>query len=339
MKSNLLVYIAALFLFLSCGRQPVAEPWVMSTPDGAAARIVSIDTMDMRNPFIFLDRKNLTYYLTGDGGYVWTSKNLREWHGPYNVLQPDTLTWMGITARITAPEIHKYRGKYYYVATFTRQDITIDNVAGNDIPRRSCQLFVADSLQGPYKPVPSEQPLLRADQASRGATFITDEYDAGYLIYSHDWCQSGDGTTQIILMTDSLSEQIGEPYVMFQASQNPWSAGKGTTPSPVMDGPFLFDTEEMELGMLFQTEIDGVSALGVAYSEKNHGLNGPWHIEPQPLLAGGYGQAMLFNDFDGSLVMVLHKDTIIQGNVHSRPSMFEVDNQYARLRIKGKYNY
>ena len=106
-----------------------------------------------------------------------------------------------------------------------------------------------------------------------------------------------------------------------------------------MDGPWLFDTEELELGMLFATEIDGKSAVGVAYSEKNHGLNGPWHIEPQPLLTGGYGQPMLFNDFDGSLVMVLHKDTIVNGKRKNIPQLIEADNQFARLKIKGRYNY
>lgn len=338
MRKYLLTYIAALFM-AACVNNNKTEQWELLTPDGSSARTVSIDTMEMSNPFIIFDREKLTYYMIGDGGHVWKSSDLRLWNGPYNVLALDTLEWMGARPQITAPEIHKYRGRYYYVATFTRDDVTIDNVAGNDIPRRSCQLLVSDSIEGPYKPIPAETPLLRADQASRGATFITDEFDAGYLIYSHDWCQSGEGTTQIILMTDDLARQIGEPYIMFQASQNPWSAGEGSAPSPIMDGPWLFDTEELELGMLFATEIDGKGAVGVAYSEKNHGLNGPWHIEPQPLLTGGYGQPMLFNDFDGSLVMVLHKDTTINGKRKNIPKLIEADNQFARLKIKGRYNY
>lgn len=337
MKKHLLAYLCALVV-ASCSSNS-AEQWELRTPDGSEARIVSIDTMEMSNPFIIFDREKLTYYMTGDGGYVWKSSNLRQWTGPYNVLMLDTLEWMGVRPLITAPEIHKFRGKFYYVGTFTRPDVTIDNVNGNDVPRRACQLLVSDSIEGPYKPIPAETPLLRADQASRGATFITDEYDSGYLIYSHDWVQSGEGTTQIILMTDDLARQIGEPYIMFQASQNSWALQKDGSTSPIMDGPWLFDTEELELGMLFKTEINGEGALGVAYSEKNHGLNGPWHIMPEPLLTGGYGQAMLFNDFDGSLVMVLHKDTIINGVKKQAPRLIEVDNQFAHLKIKGLYNY
>lgn len=337
MKKHLLTYVAAL-IFASCGNHN-SESWKLTTPDGSEPRVVSIDTMEMSNPFIYFDRKNLTYYMTGDGGAVWKSSDLRKWNGPYNMLALDSLEWMGAHPQITAPEIHKYRGKYYYVATFTRPDVVIDNVNGVDVPRRSCQLLVSDSIEGPYKPIPAETPLLIANQASRGATFITDEYDSGYLIYSHDWIQSSEGTTQIILMTDDLARQIGEPYIMFQASQNPWSAGESSAPSSIMDGPWLFDTEKMELGMLFATEIDGKGALGVAYSEKDHGLNGPWHIEEQPLLTGGYGQAMLFNDFDGSLVMVLHKDTVINGQMKRVPQLIEVDSQFERLKIKRKYNY
>lgn len=337
MKRHLLTYIAAL-LMASCSNNKV-ETWELRTPDGLSARTVSIDTMEMSNPFIVFDKSKLTYYMTGDGGYIWKSSDLRLWNGPYNVLTLDTLEWMGANPQITAPEIHKYKDKYYYVATFTRPDVTIETVDGKDVPRRSCQLLVSDSIEGPYRPIPAETPLLRADQAARGATFITDEYDSGYLIYSHDWIQSREGTTQIILMTEELARQIGEPYVMFQASQNPWSAGEAGAPSEVMDGPWLFDTEERELGMLFATEIDGKGALGVAYSEKDHGLNGPWHIEPRPLLTGGYGQAMLFNDFDGSLVMVLHKDTLVHGHKKNIPQLIEVDNQFAHLKIKGKYNF
>lgn len=339
-----IIYLTVILAVASCGKgeRGSAEQWTLRTSDGLPPRTVSIDTMEMRNPFIYLDKENLTYYMTGDGGNVWTSRNMRTWQGPYNVLKLDSTVWMGTAPVITSPEIHRYKGKYYYLATFTRHDVTIDRVADMDIPRQSCQLLVADSVQGPYKPIPAEFPLLRADQASIGATFITDEYDTGYIIYSHNCIQNGDGTIQIIMLTDDCATQIGEPYIMLQASQNSWSRRGGddtATFSPVMDGSFLFDTEGRELGLLFSTCIGEIPALGVAYSEKDHGLNGPWHIEPAPLLTGGYGQAMLFNDFDGTLVMVLHEEVTKNGVTHHRPRLFEMDSQYDKLIIKGNYNF
>lgn len=341
MKKLAYILFAFAVIFLSCVPRSGHEEWVMPTADGLPVRVVDIDTMNLRNPFIYLDKENLTYYMSGDGGAVWVSNDLHKWKGPYDLLELDSTIWIGMFPQISSPEIHRYNNKFYFVATFTRPDVVIENVSGTDIPRRSCQLLVADSLQGPYKPIDAETPLLPAAQASLSATFCNDEYGAGYIIYSRDYRQTGDGTVQILRLDDNFGGRIGEPFVMFRASQNEWSKAKGGdyVYSPRMDGAFLFDTEGLELGMLFTTDIAGESAVGVAYTEKNCGFNGPWHIERQPFLTGNYGEPMLFKDFDGTLVMLLHKDTVINGRRIYKPTMFEMDSQYDKLKIKGKYNY
>ena len=344
MKKIHLIFSALCALVISCSTNTQKhEAWQLQTIDGQPARTISIDSMELRDPFIILDNDSHTYYMTGTGGAVWTSKNMRQWEGPYNVLQLDTTMWMGSNPVIWAPEIHKFNEKYYYMATFTRPDVIIDKVAGRDIPRRSCQLFVADKITGPYKPIPANRPLLRADQPSLDATFCDDELGVGYIIYSHEWIQNWDGTVQIIRLTDDFAKQMGEPFVMFTASQNPWSSGVDSLGNksfcPVMDGPFLFDTEGGELGILFSTYIDDEYAVGVAYAEKGYGLNGPWHIEPEPLLRDNNGHPMLFNDFDGTLVMAVHKDTIINDRRTSVPRFIEMDNQFDKLKIKRYYKF
>ena len=340
---QLIFSLLVVAVLASCGVGQKTEKWELCTVDGQPVRTVAIDTMELRDPFVILDRRDRTYYMTGTGGAVWASKDLRLWNGPYNVLQPDTTMWMGSNPVIWAPEIHEWNKKFYYMATFTRPDIIIDKVAGRDIPRRSCQLFVANDLKGPYKPIPAERPLLRADQPSLDATFCYDELGAGYIIYSHEWIQNWDGTVQIIRLTDDFAKQMGEPYVMFTASQNPWSSGVDSLGQksfcPVMDGPFLFDTEGGELGILFSTYIDGEYAVGVAYSEKNHGLNGPWHIEPEPLVRDNNGHPMLFKDFDGTLVMAVHKDTVLDNRRTSVPRFIEMDDQFDKLQVKRYYKF
>jgi hypothetical protein len=338
-----IILLIAITALAACTSAVKNEKWELRTVDGQPERTVSIDTMQLRDPFVIIDKNEKVYYMTGTGGAVWKSKDLRHWTGPYNILQPDTTMWMGSNPVIWAPEIHEFNKKFYYMATFTRPEVIIDRVAGRDIPRRSCQLFVSDNLTGPYKPLVDERPLLRADQPSLDATFCNDEYGAGYIIYSHEWIQNWDGTVQIIRLTDDFCRQMGEPYVMFTASQNPWSSGVDSLGQksfcPVMDGPFLFDTEGGELGMLFSTYIDGEYSVGVAYTEKNHGLNGPWHIEPEPLLRDNNGHPMMFNDFDGTLVMAVHKDTVMNGKKTSVPRFIEMDRQFDKLKIKRYYKF
>lgn len=340
MRKGLLKYLtlSALAIIVAGCQSSVSEKWSMKTPDAAPARTVLLDTMNMRNPFIYLDKEELTYYMTGDGGHVWTSKNLQEWCGPYNVLKIDTTVWYGKSAQITAPEIHKFNDKYYYVATFTRDD-SQKNVPNS--PVRSCEILVSDSICGPFVPTNDSLPLMNIEYSTQSPTFITDEYGWGYIIYSRNNYDGANAATQIIMLTKDLAEQIGDPFTMFKASQNSWSSNSTNAHgscSPMLDGPFLFDTEGRELGILFISQKEGATAVGVAYTEKNHGLNGPWHIEPEPLLVGGYGQPMLFNDFDGSLVMLLHKDTIMAGSKKSIPRLIEMDSQYDKLKIKSKYN-
>ena len=114
MKKTYLFLLAICAIVISCGTSTKkAETAELRTIDGKPARTISIDSMELRDPFIILDKEQHTYYMTGTGGGVWTSKNLRQWSGPYNVLELDTTMWMGCNPTIWAPEIHKFNNKYY----------------------------------------------------------------------------------------------------------------------------------------------------------------------------------------------------------------------------------
>lgn len=345
MKKAIFIPFILVLLFVSCvqGRKGSVRDGELRTPAGVAATIVDVDTMNLANPFVVYDSKKDLYYMTGDGGYLWRSADMHKWEGPFDVLRFSGASWASENAVVTSPEIHRYKGRYYYMATFTRPDIVIDTVAGENIQRTACEIFVSDNITGPYEQLTSEMPLLSPAHMAVHPTFCVDELNVGYMIYNHAAEQSGDGTVQIIRLGKKLDVQIGEPYVMFRASQNSWSSAvdengnKGF--SPTMEAPFMFDTDGGELGILFTTTIDGKEAIGVAYTEKDHGLNGPWHIEPQPLLAGNVGGAMLFNDYDGTLVMALHKDTVIGGEKRRVPQFMKMDSQFDKLKHKGHYKF
>lgn len=314
--------------------------WMPAPPEGVALTICSIDTMDMKNPYILYENSSNSYYMVGDGGYMWKSSDMHLWEGPYDVLSQDTASWLGARPEVLSPEIHKYNGKYYYMATFRRNDCLVTDDAGKQFTLQSCATLVASNITGPYKTIDSNGFLLNEREMAGHPTFCTDEMGVGYMIYNHLAQHNGDGTVQIVRFTDDMGRRMGEAYIMFTASQNNWSrdvAGANGF-SPVMEAPFLFYTEKGTMGILFTTTIAGKRALGVSYSSTGH-LNGPWVIEPRPLLVGGYGSAMLFRDFDGAQVMVVDKDTVIGGVAKRVPRLLKADTEFDNLEIKSYYKF
>lgn len=322
-------YVCAVFLLVACGvgNKKGAATWEMQ-PVFGICDTVSIDTMDIVNPFITYDNKSDMYYMTGDNGYVWKSEELHSWVGPYNVLSQDTTSWIGAEPAITSPEIRKFADRYYYMASF--------EAAGH----RSCATLVADSIVGPYRTIDRKSFLLDEKEMAAHPTFCSDEYGNGYMIYNHLAEQNGDGTVQIVLYNDNFGRRIGEAYVMFTASQIPWSCrtlnGKREF-SPVLESPYLFYSGDNGLGILFTAYAGDKKAIGVAYSESGT-LNGPWIVENEPLLKG-YNSVSLFKDYDGTLVMVAAKDTMVNGGWKSVPELIKTDSQFEKLQIKGYYKF
>ena len=90
---------------------------------------VSFDDLSMSDPFIFPDEKSRTYLLTGTGGRLYKSKDLKMWTGPYSIIDL-TGTWMdGLF--VAAGEIHHIGNKYYYAGTWSDHSTLIQVV-----PRR-----------------------------------------------------------------------------------------------------------------------------------------------------------------------------------------------------------
>ena len=174
-------------------------------------------------------------------------------------------------------------------------------------------------------------------------TFGVDPYGVSYMIYTHQGEQNGDGTVQIVRFSKELNQRVGEAFIMFSASKNPWSGEvvDGVRCfSPIMEAPFLFFTEDDGMGILFTSYIGGEKAIGVAYTQTGeYGYNGPWVVESQPLLKGNVGSASIFRDYDGTLVMAVAKDTIINGVAKSVPQLFKLDMQYDKLKIEGHYKF
>ena len=178
---------------------------------------------------------------------------------------------------------------------------------------------------------------LPAFKPTLDATLWIDTDGLPYMVYCHEWLQNGNGTVEKIRLTDDLSGSIGWGQVMFLASDSPWSRNDdGTGPNVVTDGPWLFRTQTGRLGCLWTSWVGRDYTMGVAYS-KSGTLDGPWVQEKKPITPPNFGHGMMFEDWAGRLLLVLHKHQVINGHTVRTPHFFLMDNEGDRLRAIANY--
>jgi len=336
-----------LMLFL-CARYSAAQNSVGQQRRRQPAEIqkTDFDSLSMSDPYILADPITRMYYMTGSGGRMWRSTDLKLWEGPYNVIEIDPNSWMGSSPRVWAAEVHFYKGRYYYFATFTNSDIIVDRVPGRyDVQRRASHVLRSDTVMGPYKTMNDKIYLPENQSTLDGTLWIEDGIP--YMIYCHEWMQIVDGTMDRIQLSDDLSESAGEPVTLFKASDGPWSREMNSIGEitfgmelggQVTDGPFLFKTQTGKLGMLWSSWGDNRYAQGVAYSASGK-LKGPWLQEKEPLNPNNSGHGMMFRTFEGKLLMCLHYQSLDPDNPGPRkPMLLEVDDSGDKIQIIGRYN-
>ncbi|WPR77532.1 glycoside hydrolase family 43 protein [Algoriphagus sp. NG3] len=300
---------------------------------------IPLDSIRLSDPYILADPKTELYYMTGTGGMLWKSADLKVWEGPFKITETDPSSWMGPKPMIWAAELHAYKDKYYYFATFTNTNVKIDTIAGNIIDRRASHVLVSDHPDGTY--IPMDDPIyLPADKPTLDGTFWVDNDGKPYMVYCHEWLQNLDGTIEMIELKPDLSGSVGEGKLLFKASDSPWSREKDQNgldiPNKVTDGPFLFLTGTGSLGMLWTSWIHDDYVQGVAYSESGD-LKGPWIQESAPITPSNFGHGMLFETFDGKMLMAVHSHKSVNGRYIRVPHLFEVDLSGDKLRVIGRY--
>lgn len=173
-----------------------------------ASKLVPLDSIRLSDPCILADKATRTYYMTGTGGMLWKSKDLKFWEGPKKVTETDSDSWMGPNPMIWAAELHQYNGKYYYFATFTNRDVIIGEVKGNKIERRASHVLVSDKAEGPYRPMadatylPASCPTLDGPWIQEnepitppnfGHNMLFQTFDGQWLMSLHSHCVNKKG--------------------------------------------------------------------------------------------------------------------------------------------------
>ena len=304
---------------------------------------IPVDSIYMSDPAIIADPATGTYYMTGTGGRMYIGKSLGRWDGPYDVVEQDTATWMGAHPQIWAAEIHKIGDKYYYFATFTNNKVhNAVTPDGAKIPRRSSHVLVSDRPDGPYRNI-SDRNYTPENRPTLDGTYWRDADGKNYMVFCGEWLYNDNGTMEYVELADDLSGAVGEPVVMFRASDSPWSneivRGKKQF-NRVTDGPWLFRTDTGRLGMIWTSWKDNNYTTGVAYSESGT-LAGPWIQGAQPVLMPNFGHGMFFRDLDGKLILSVHSHADPKGNGHyeRHPSFWEVDLSGDTLKIGKRLRY
>lgn len=259
----------------------------------------------IRDPFVLPNAAEQQYYLYGTrGSEAWTPSasgidyytgtDLQNWEGPFPAFRPPAGFWAD--RNFWASEVHVYRGRYFMFASFKAEGVC-----------RGTQILAADSPQGPFLPV-SDGPVTPRDWECLDGTLFVDADDQPWMVFCHEWVQVGDGEICAVRLSDDLTSAIGQPHLLFHASEAPWAQevnSKGRK-GYVTDGPWMHRLANGELIMLWSSFGTGGYTVGVAKSISGDIL-GPWQQMPEPLYAGDGGHCMVFRTFEGELLLAYHR--------------------------------
>ena len=316
-----------------------------ATRTNAQTQTKRLQDINIRDPFIMPDKKQGVYYMyqsssTSENGrayggmIAWKSRDLKSWEGPIRVFDVPRDNW--ITGGVWAPEVHKYKGKYYLFATLN-SDVQWKGAVKHHpaYTHRATQIFWSKSPEGPFLPFEGKQPHTPLDEMCLDGTLWV-ENGTPYLIYCHEWVETLDGEMDLVELKKDLSAPVGEPQRLFCASAAEWSTGGNTAfegkKSYVTDGCFLYRTKAGKLLMVWSSFKDGVYAVGIAESDTGKVI-GPWRQQREPLFING-GHSMIFEDFEGHLCLVLHSPNSPGGQ--ERAHIYELEDLGHTLKIKGE---
>ena len=296
---------------------------------------IPLDSIRLSDPFILPDSASHTYYMTGTGGLLWKSPDLKTWSGPWRVAYTDKESWMGDHPMIWAAELHKRNGRYYYFATFTNPDAAFTDADGRRLDRRACHVLVADRPEGPYREQ-TDSLFLPGNKLTLDATLWVED-GKPYMVYCHEWVQNNNGTVEYLPLKEDIGAGTvgGTPHIMFRAYDSPWSREnmpEGIKPNRVTDGPYLFRTGTGRLGCVWTSWIFHDYVQGVAYSD-NGRLDGHWTQESDPITPHNYGHSMIFRTFDGRTLMCIHSHKDVNGEFVRVPHLFDVDLTGDKLKV------
>ncbi|MBQ2044136.1 MAG: family 43 glycosylhydrolase, partial [Bacteroidaceae bacterium] len=173
----------------------------------AQEKTYTLQDINIRDPFILPVEKEGMYYMYASssvrengkhyGGMVaYKSADLKTWQGPVRVFDVPRDNYL--TGTVWAPEVHKYKGKYYLFATLNT-DINWKKAPEGATPyrHRCTQIFWSKKPEGPFLPFKEKLPATPIDQMALDGTLWVED-GVPYMVYCHEWVQVRDGGMNLV---------------------------------------------------------------------------------------------------------------------------------------------
>lgn len=249
--------------------------------------------INLRDPFVLSD--NGKYYMYGSrvgvqtGFDVYVSDDLENWSEPKAVFEKRDDFWGKY--HFWAPEVHKYNGKYYMLASFKADGVC-----------RATSILVSDTPDGEFT-VYNERVTPEDWECLDGTLYV--ENGTPYMVFCHEWLQIKNGTVCAVELTPDLKGTVGEPFLLWRATDAKWILPISGEGDYVTDGPFLFRGKNNELKSLWSSVAKTGYVLATATS-KNGSIKGEWVVDDELIYEKNGGHGMVFETKEGKRMIAIH---------------------------------
>lgn len=280
------------------------------------------EQINIRDPFVLFE--NGKYYMYGTrannfgqkthGFDVYVSTDLENWSEPIECFNSEkhnmntNVNW--------APEVHKYKNKYYMFATFTKTN-----------GLKGTYILKADSPLGEFKPH-SNGAVTPDEWECLDGTLYVDKNGNPFIVFCHEHMQIIDGTICYARLNEDLTETVGTVTTLFNGSSPFYIDEKPQGEHYVTDGPFMYRSKTDELFMLWSTFINHQYAeCLVKFPDGELNTN---FIHLEPLIDDDGGHGMIFKG-DNKLYLTFHSPN---KSLFERPKFIEITDNGSELKIK-----
>ena len=280
------------------------------------------DQINIRDPFVLFE--NGKYYMYGTrannfgqrtkGFDVYVSTDLENWSEPIECFNSDKYN---MNSNVNwAPEVHKYKEKYYMFATFTKPN-----------GLRGTYILKSDSPLGEFKPH-SRGAVTPEEWECLDGTFYVDKSGNPFIVFCHEHTQIIDGTICFAELSEDLTEIVGKATTLFSAS-SPFFIEKAPDDGHfVTDGPFMYRSKTDELFMLWSTFIKGQYAeCLVKFLDGELNTN---FIHLDPLIDDDGGHGMIFEDNE-NIYLTFHSPN---KSLFEHPKFVKIKDAGSSLKVE-----